>query len=119
MKLRSILAFSGANKSLRGEYNPKIHSDNGILTLLEMNEMNLTSTELITFSACQTGLGNSDIRDEFSGMRLLFSENGEYPQRKSGCVVCSNLWKPQKGDGKVNEIIRKNYLTYCVGQFFK
>jgi CHAT domain-containing protein len=51
----SGLALSGANRGLEGRLGP--HGEDGILYALEVQDLNLASTELVTLSACDTGQG--------------------------------------------------------------
>ncbi len=59
--IRSGLILSGANRVWLGGEQPSEQED-GVLTALEISQMNLTRTELVVLSACETGLG--DIRGE-------------------------------------------------------
>lgn len=58
---RSGLLFSGANYMLRGNPVPD-NLDDGVLTAREIAQVDLSNTELVVLSACQTALG--DIRDD-------------------------------------------------------
>ena len=54
--LRAGLAFAGINKKapLLGEIDPQ---NDGVLTALEVLDLQLSGTQLVVLSACETGLG--------------------------------------------------------------
>lgn len=56
--LRSGLLFSGANIGLKGETLPDDVED-GILTALELSDMNLGNVDMVVMSACESGLGET------------------------------------------------------------
>ena len=77
--LRSGLALAGAN--LRKESN-----DDGILTAMEMANLNLWGTKLVTLSACETGVGEVKIGEGVYGLRRALVLAGAESQVMS-------LWK--------------------------
>jgi CHAT domain-containing protein/tetratricopeptide (TPR) repeat protein len=78
--LRAGLALSGANKQRT------LEDDDGILTALEASSLDLSGTELVVLSACETGLGDARLGDGISGMRRAIALAGARTQ-----VV--SLWK--------------------------
>ncbi|MDI1478932.1 CHAT domain-containing tetratricopeptide repeat protein [Polyangium sp. y55x31] len=60
--LRSGIALAGANR---------LHDDqaDGLLTALEVSQLDLTGTKLIVLSACRTGVGSIRIGDGVYGLR--------------------------------------------------
>ncbi len=73
--LRAGLAFTGlnANAPLLGE----IDTDNdGVLTAMEVLNLNLSGTQLVVLSACETGLGEIHEGEGVYGLRRSFQESG-------------------------------------------
>ena len=68
--LLSGLAFAGANRE------PKPGEEDGILTALEISELDLTRLELAVLSACETGLGNVNKGEGLLGMQRAFAAAG-------------------------------------------
>ncbi|MDX1902700.1 MAG: CHAT domain-containing tetratricopeptide repeat protein, partial [Thermonemataceae bacterium] len=58
--LRSGLVFANAEQTLEGIKDSKDYQsqDNGLLTAYELANMNLDDSQLMIFSACETGLGD-------------------------------------------------------------
>lgn len=70
--LRSGLVLAGANDSRQSHSL----SGSGILTAEEVLDMNLVGTELVTLSACDTGLGAIADADGVYGLRRSFRQAG-------------------------------------------
>jgi CHAT domain-containing protein/tetratricopeptide (TPR) repeat protein len=78
--LLSGLAFAGANRE------PRSGEEDGILTALEVSEMDLTGLELAVLSACETGLGKVAGGEGVLGMQRAFQAAGARS-------VVASLWK--------------------------
>jgi CHAT domain-containing protein/Tfp pilus assembly protein PilF len=78
--LLSGLVLAGANKE------PKPGEEDGILTALEVSEMDLGGLELTVLSACETGLGKQAGGEGLLGLQRAFAV--------AGCrSVVASLWK--------------------------
>lgn len=85
--VRSGLALSGAN-ALRS-----LDNNDGILTALEVSTLDLSGTQLVTLSACQTGLADPSYGGSVTGLRRAFSIAGAQSQ-----VV--SLWSINDGSAR-------------------
>jgi CHAT domain-containing protein len=69
--LRSCLALAGANwKSKKFASHPD--AGNGILTAEEVSSLDLSATELVVLSACETGIGDTLAGEGVFGLRRAF-----------------------------------------------
>ena len=80
--LRSGLVFSGAN---RPDHDPR---DDGYLTAAEAVTMDLEGTELVTLSACETGLGEVHSGEGVYGLQRALTVAGSR-------ATLLSLWKVQ------------------------
>src|SRR5205814_1939276 len=83
--LRSIrgssgIAFAGANGP------PRPDGDDGILTAVEAQELDLTGTELVVLSACETSVGRPSHGEGLLGLQRAFEVAGARS-------LISSLWK--------------------------
>jgi len=69
--LRSGLAFAGANVRRSGDY------EDGILTALELAQLELHGTQLVVLSACESGVG--DARSHSLALRRSSLHYGKSP----------------------------------------
>lgn len=83
--LRAGLAFAGINTN--AQFLGDIETDNdGVLTALEVLDLNLSGTKLVVLSACETGIGEIHEGEGVYGLRRSFQEAGV-------AEVISSLWE--------------------------
>lgn len=73
--LRSGLILANGNNTWKGHSGSNGKED-GILTADEISQMNLSNTELIVLSACETGLGHIDENEGVYGLQRAFKIAG-------------------------------------------
>jgi CHAT domain-containing protein len=103
--LRSGLYFAGANRALAGQSVPA-GLDNGILTALEAGDLNLTGTELVVLSACNTGQGDVKNGEGVFGLRRALQEAGAQ-------TVLMSLWSVP--DKETLELMNLFYAKWLAG----
>lgn len=98
---RSGLAFVGANLGEQSDQN------DGILTALEVLNLKLESTDLVTLSACETGRGDVKIGEGVYSLNRAFQEAGAK-------AVLSTLWSVD--DEATGEFMQKFYDRFLNGK---
>ena len=73
--LRSGLILSGGNGGWLGKSNGNGQAD-GVVTAYEISQMNLSNTELVVLSACETGLGEIQGNEGVYGLQRAFKIAG-------------------------------------------
>lgn len=103
--LRSGLFFSGANIGLMGEPLPDDVED-GVLTALELSNMNLGNVDMVVMSACESGLGETSGEGVF-GLQRGFKLAGAN-------TLLMSLWKVD--DTATQILMTEFYRNYLSGK---
>ncbi len=74
--IRSGLIMAGANYAWENGRPMSPGMDDGILTAYEISQMNLSNTELVVLSACETGLGDIQGNEGVYGLQRAFKIAG-------------------------------------------
>lgn len=103
--MRSGLFFSGANIGLKGETLPDDVED-GVLTALELSNMNLGNVDMVVMSACESGLGETSGEGVF-GLQRGFKLAGAN-------TLLMSLWKVDDTATKI--LMTEFYKNYLSGK---
>jgi CHAT domain-containing protein len=102
--LRSGLYFAGADRTLAGKPSPP-GLDNGVLTALEAGNLNLTRTQLVVLSACDTGQGDVKNGEGVFGLHRALEEAGAQS-------VMMSLWSvPDKETLELMQLFYAKWLN--------
>lgn len=111
--IRSGLLLAGANRKWSGGEIP-MNMEDGILTALEISNLNLTNTKLVVLSACETGLGDIKGSEGVYGLQRAFKMAGVD-------FIVMSLWKvPDKETAEMMDLFYKKMLEgLAVREAFK
>jgi CHAT domain-containing protein/Tfp pilus assembly protein PilF len=102
--LRSGLILAGGNYSWKYGYNPNEDED-GILSALEISNMDLSKTDIVVLSACETGLGDINGSEGVYGLQRAFKMAGVN-------IIVMSLWKvPDNETAEFMTIFYEHWLT--------
>ncbi len=106
--LRSGLIFAGANYAWKNDVNPINEDEDGILTAMEISNLDLSNTDLVVLSACETGLGDIDGSEGVYGLQRAFKMAGV--ER-----LIMSLWEvPDEETSEFMKIFYNNWLKGSV-----
>ena len=101
--IRSGLILSGANYAWNGGVHVDKDAEDGILTAFEISQMNLSNTELVVLSACETGLGDIKGNEGVYGLQRAFKIAGAK-------YIIMSLW--QVPDRQTMEFMKNFYSNW-------
>ncbi len=104
--LRSGLALAGVNTWNRGGTLP-LEAEDGLLTAEDVSGLDLSATELVVLSACETGLGEIHVGEGVFGLRRAFVLAGAK-------TLVMSLWKVP--DQQTRELMEGFYQRILQGQ---
>ncbi len=102
---RSGLALTGANFGIKGQ--KQADGTDGILTALEVLGLNLEGTDLVTLSACETGVGDIQVGEGVYSLNRAFQEAGAKN-------VLSTLWSV--ADEQTQQFMQNFYTLVLNGK---
>jgi CHAT domain-containing protein/tetratricopeptide (TPR) repeat protein len=102
-RLRSGVALAGAN---RWQERADHGLSDGLLTALEVENLDLWGTELVVLSACETGLGPVKVGEGVLGLRRAFEQAGAR-------TVLASLWKVP--DAETEALMRQFFQRWLTG----
>lgn len=105
--VRSGLAFAGANRIFNNPAWDPQNGDDGILTAFEVSGLNLTRTELVVLSGCETGVGRIQSGEGVFGLRRAFQLAGAQS-------LVMSLWKIS--DRETGALMEAFYRNWCAGR---
>lgn len=101
--MRSGLVLAGVNRTWTGEIISKEVND-GIITSYEISSLDLSNTELVVLSACDTGLGDIASTEGVFGLQRAFKQAGVEN-------IIMSLWEvPDKETTEFMKIFYTDYL---------
>lgn len=101
--LRSGLLLAGANYAWKHGNNP-FEKEDGVLTALEISNMDLSQTDMVVLSACETGLGDIDGSEGVYGLQRAFKMAGVD-------IIVMSLWQvPDVETAEFMNLFYKNWL---------
>jgi CHAT domain-containing protein/tetratricopeptide (TPR) repeat protein len=104
--LRSGLALAGANTQFQGK-SPPPEAEDGLLTAEDVIGLDLSNTELVVLSACETGLGEIRVGEGVFGLRRAFVLSGAR-------TLIMSLW--QVPDEQTRDLMIEFYRRILKGE---
>jgi len=101
--IRSGLILAGGNYAWQNGYALQPEMEDGVLTAFEISQMDLSNTELVVLSACETGLGDIKGNEGVYGLQRAFKIAGARH-------LIMSLW--QVPDFQTQELMTTFYLNW-------
>lgn len=117
--LRCGLALAGANLRRIDRRSRNTNGEDGILTALEISNLNLLGTELAVLSACETGVGDVHNGEGVFGLRRAFQHAGVstmlmslwvVPDSRETCDLMAAFYRNWLGGMAKREALRRAAL---------
>lgn len=105
--IRSGLVLAGGNYAWQTGSPWRPDQEDGILTAYEISQMDLSNTELVILSACETGLGDIDKNEGVYGLQRAFKIAGAK-------YLMMSLW--QVPDRETKEFMAAFYRHWLEGE---
>lgn len=102
--MRGGLLLAGGNAAWQGKATPKGQED-GVLTAYEVASLDLSNTQLVVLSACQTGLGQNRGTEGVFGLQRAFKMAGAN-------TLLMSLWSVP--DKETKELMQHFYSQYVL-----
>lgn len=100
---RSGILFSGANRTWLGQ-SPIDGIEDGILTAEEISHLDLSGTQIVLLSACETGLGENGMTEGVFGLQRAFKLAGVK-------TLVMSLWQvPDEATSRLMQIFYDYWL---------
>ena len=97
--LRSGLILSGVNSVKKQD------EEDGVLTALEISNLDLSNTDMVVLSACETGLGDIDGNEGVYGLQRAFKMAGVE-------IIVMSLWQvPDKETAEFMTLLYNEWLS--------
>ena len=102
--IRSGLMLAGSEYAWKKGTPAKQGIEDGILTAFEISQMDLSNTELVVLSACETGLGDIEGTEGVYGLQRAFKMAGAK-------YLMMSLWQvPDRSSSELMLLFYRNYL---------
>lgn len=106
--LRSGLILANGFKTWKSGPQEFLNTNDGVLTALEVSQMNLSDTKLVVLSACETGLGDINGNEGVLGLQRAFQIAGVNK-------IIMSLWEVP--DFQTQELMQQFYKLWITKKY--